>query len=219
MNRSNSPIQRPLSNISNRKLTFNKLSTKQNDSISKPFAQNSVVFPQHFETAKSTIQELKSSKNNIITPKSSITSFTSTPRLSSSDYDDRKSKMLKRTFNNQQKTKFVLFKILVFLSIIAFALLLYQIQANLFSESKSNKISNEVQIAKERMIADSISNSIIQTVVYERKKINLQKEKNDVKSFYQDEFSSNLWKIVLENVNRDIRVRLEKQENEEFWTV
>ncbi|CAD8170124.1 unnamed protein product [Paramecium octaurelia] len=219
MNRSNSPIQRPLSNISNRNLTFNKLSTKQNDSTSKAFAPNSVIFPQHFETTKSTIQEVKSSTKNMITPKSSITSFTSTPRLSSNNYDDRKSKMLKKSFNNQQKTKFVLFKILVFLSIIAVALLLYQIQANLFSQTKSNKISGEVQIAKEKMIADSISNSIIQTVVYERKKINLQKEKNDVESFYQDDFSSNLWKLVLENVNKDLRVRVEKQENEEFWTV
>ncbi|CAD8094080.1 unnamed protein product [Paramecium primaurelia] len=219
MNRSNSPILRPLSNISNRKLTSTNLLTKQNQNFSKSFAPNSVIFPQNFETAKSTIQEVKTATNNIITPKSSITSFNSTPRLSSTNNDDRKSKMLKRKYDNQQKTKFLLFKILVFLSLIAVALLLYQIQSNLFSESKSSKISGELQYAKEKMIADSVSNSIIQTVVFERKKINVQKEKSDVKSFYQDDFSSNLWKMVLENVNKDIRVRLEKQDNEEFWTV
>ncbi|CAD8098796.1 unnamed protein product [Paramecium primaurelia] len=216
MNRSQSPILRPLSNISNRKLTSTNVQAKQNEKSSKSYALNSVIFPQQFGGAKSTIYEVKTLNNNIITPKSSISSFTSTPRLSLNDNNDGSSTKLK---NNQQNSKFLLFKIIVFLSLIAFALLIYQIQANLFMSSKSNKISGELQYAKEKMIADSVSNSIIQTVVYDRRKINLLKEKNDVKSFYQDEFSSNLWKMVVENVNRDIRIRLEKQDNEEFWTV
>ncbi|CAK56895.1 unnamed protein product (macronuclear) [Paramecium tetraurelia] len=220
MNRSYSPILRPLSNISNRKLTSINVQNKQNQNSSKSFAQNSVIYPQQTALAKSTIYEVKTLKNNIITPKSSITSFTSTPRLSLNSDDDNKSKELRKTFNSQQNSKFLLFKIIVFLSVIAFALLLYQIQANLSLSSKSNTcVSVEVQYAKEKIIADSISNSIISAVVYDRQKINLQKEKDDVKSFYQDEFSSNLWKMVVENVNKDLRIRLEKQDKEEFWTV
>ncbi|CAD8070534.1 unnamed protein product [Paramecium sonneborni] len=219
MNRSHSPIPRPLSNISNRKLTSTNFQIKQTDNFSKSFAPNSVIFPHQFENTKSTIQEVKTIKNNIITPKSSITSYNTSQRLSSSIDDINKPKTLKKKLNNQQKTKFLLFKILVFLSIIAVALLLYQLQENLFQSSKSQQINGELKYVKEKMIADSVSNSIIQTVVFERKKLNLQKEKNDVKSFYQDEFSSNLWKMVLENVNRDLRIRVEKQDNEEFWTI
>ncbi|CAD8204489.1 unnamed protein product [Paramecium octaurelia] len=221
MNRSHSPILRPLSNISNRKLTSINAQNKQNSNqnSSKSFAQNSVRYPQQIAATKSTIQEVKTLKNNITTPKSSITSFTSTPRLSLNSNEDNKSTELRKTFNGQQNSKFLLFKIVVFLSLVAFALLFYQIQANLSLSSKSNTISGEVQYAKEKIIADSISNSIISAVVFDRQKINLQKEKNDVKSFYQEEFSSNLWKMVVENVNKDLRIRLEKQDKEEFWTI
>ncbi|CAD8090856.1 unnamed protein product [Paramecium sonneborni] len=219
MNQSHSPVLRPLSNISNRKLTSTNLQTKQHQNFSKSFTSNSVIFPQQFEYAKSTIQEIKTIQNNIISPKSSITSYNSSSSLSSTIDDISNKKAFMKRLNNEQKTKFLLFKILVILTIIAVALLLYQMQANLFQSSNTKQFKGELLQIKQKMIADSISNSIIQTVVFKQKKLNLNKEKNDIKAFYQDEYSPNLWKMVLENVNRDIRIRVEKQDNEEFWTI
>ena len=116
MNRSISPVLRPLSNISNSKLTV--VENPKKESVRKTIIPKSTIEQPILQEAP-------------VHAKSCITAY------NDSDTSSRKSSVIRKKSHINQESKFFFFKIIVFLGVAAALLASYQLHSYMFGEESS----------------------------------------------------------------------------------